>query len=342
MPRDDDDDTKVLLGHPTPPAPTIRILSVKVPARVSPYLELMRVHKPAGLYAFYLPCIYGILHGATTSPPSDPPTDPLRLLLLAFIFLVANIFIRGYACTWNDYIDQDFDRQVVRTKNRPIARGAVSNKNALIFTLANGAAVVPLLFILPATARWYLIPITLLWIFYPFAKRITYYPQLVLGFPFALAVPMASSSVAGVSYFSVHHVDSGVMKSLAALFASVVIWTILYDTIYAFQDIRDDAKAGVKSTALRFSKAPKAWLSLFAAAQVALLVATGFFAHYSIWYYIGTPVATTLALAFMIWKVDLEDPESCGWWFWGNFWVVGTPIGLGFLAVYCEKLVLAR
>ncbi|KAF2758774.1 UbiA prenyltransferase [Pseudovirgaria hyperparasitica] len=306
--------------------------SSKTYSALGPYLQLMRVDKPAGLYAIYLPFVYGLLHGATISHPQQAPS-PLRVVFLALVFLVGSILSRAAACTWNDYVDQDFDRLVARTRKRPIARGAVSNTQALLFMAASAIVAVTLLMLLAPAARIYALPITVLSTLYPFAKRFTNYPQLVLGFPFALAVPMASSAAGNIDYGKLHWF-AGETLSMVSFFTAIIVWTILYDTIYAFQDLKDDVKAGVKSTAVRFSARPKIMLSILGTIQVCLLFMAGYYAQYNLGYYLTTCAGCAIGLAWMIYRVDLGSPESCGSWFKANFWIVGCPLGAGLLLTY--------
>ncbi|KAL8748941.1 MAG: hypothetical protein Q9199_007982 [Rusavskia elegans] len=157
------------------------ILSI-LPTACVPYAELMRLEKPAGLYAFYFPYIIGICYAACMRD-SPPPLE--HMLSLAGLFLVWCVILRGAACTWNDNTDQEFDRKVLRCRHRPIARGAVSTAQGHLFTAALGLAGVPILLNLPAGCTYHALPVTILFMLYPFAKRVTYYPQVVLGFPFA-------------------------------------------------------------------------------------------------------------------------------------------------------------
>lgn len=303
------------------------ILSM-LPTACVPYAELMRLEKPAGLYAFYFPYIIGICYAACIRD-SPPPLE--HMMSLAGLFLVWCVILRGAACTWNDNTDQEFDRKVLRCRHRPIARGAVSTAQGHLFTAALGLAGVPILLNLPAGCTYHALPVTILFMLYPFAKRVTYYPQVVLGFPFAWAVFICCAAL------EVDPFHPQVFGSVACLFMANVSWTIIYDTIYAHQDIKDDVAAGVKSMAVRFADSTKLLTSILAAVQVILLLAAGRLAGLSSVYFIVSCGGTAFALANMIVRVDLEVPASCAVWFHRGFWYVGGTVAAGLFAVYLER-----
>ena len=280
-----------------------------LPSSWVPYAELMRLGKLAGLSAFYFPYIIGICYAACIADEA-PPLE--HMVFLCGLFLVGSVILRGAACAWNDNMDQDFDRKVTRCRHRPIARGAVSTTQGHIFTAALTSTGLPLFVLLPSKCLYHTVPITLLFALYPFAKRVTYYPQVVLGFPFAWAIFMSCAAL---------NVDPFAPRPLvptASLFAANIFWTIIYDTIYAHQDIRDDVNAGVKSMAVRFADSTKRLAATLAAAQLALLVLTGWLAGLSPVYFVGSCGGALVSLASIIVLIDLGDPASCAWWFeWG-------------------------
>lgn len=299
-----------------------------LPSSWVPYAELMRLEKPAGLYAFYFPYIIGICYAACTA---DEAPSFERVVFLAGLFLVGSVVLRGAACAWNDNIDQDFDRKVTRCCNRPIARGAVSTTQGHLFTAALTITGLPLFARLSPNCVYHAVPITILFALYPFAKRVTYYPQVVLGFPFAWAIFLCCAAL-NVDPFSARSVIP-----TTSLFAANVLWTIIYDTIYAHQDIRDDVDAGVKSMAVRFADSTKILAATLAAAQVALLVVTGWQAGLPSVYFVGSCGGASVALASMIVLVDLEEPASCAWWFEWGFWFVGGSVVVGLFGAYAER-----
>ena len=189
----------------------------------------------------------------------------------------------------------------------------------------------PLFAFLPAECAWHAVPITILFGFYPFAKRLTYYPQVVLGFPFAWSIAMCCAAL-GVDPFGPENLVPTVCLGVAN-----ILWTVIYDTIYAHQDIRDDIKAGVKSMAVRFANTTKLLTSVLTIIQIGLMVVTGYLAKFGPAYFLGTCGATAVAMTSMIVLVDLKRPASCAWWFHNGFWFVGGTTVLGMLGDYLMK-----
>lgn len=301
-----------------------------LPSTWTPYAQLMRLDRPAGFYAFYVPYLIGLGYGACLSQ-SVP--SPGYLLSRSSLFLVYCVILRGAACAWNDNVDQEFDRQVARTRLRPIARGAVSTTQGHIFTLALLLAQIPILMILPVLCTYHAIPMNLLFGAYALMKRITYYPQFFLGFPFAWAILM---SCAALDVDPIGHLR---IIPTTSLFIANISWTMIYDTIYAHQDIRDDIKAGVKSMAIRFANSTKELTATLATIQVALLCYTGWQIGLSPVYFIFTCGGTAIALGAMIGIVDLKEPSSCAWFFHHGFWYIGGSITTGFVAEYLTRLL---
>lgn len=308
--------------------PSKGVLSI-LPATWVPYAQLMRLEKPGGLYAFYFPHVLGLLYAACIA---DDIVSPSRLLRESAFFLLSAIVLRGAACTWNDNIDQDFDRKVARCRLRPIARGAVSSAQGHLFTVGQTLAWSVILAMLPLQCAYDAIPITVLFAIYPFGKRFTHYPQFILGFPFAWAIVMSCHAL------GVDPLTSKTLPSTICLILANVTWTMVYDTIYAHQDIKDDINAGVKSMAVRFKDSTKLMTSVLAAVQVSLLVAVSASMDMSRLYFAFTGGGTAISLAAMIGRVDLGKPASCAWWFKWSFWIVGGAMMSGFFAQYVARL----
>ncbi|CAD6588930.1 MAG: Para-hydroxybenzoate--polyprenyltransferase, mitochondrial precursor (PHB:polyprenyltransferase) [Alectoria sarmentosa] len=307
--------------------PSNGLLSL-LPTSWVPYAELMRLDRPAGLYAFYVPYLIGLSYAARLASPS-PSLE--NLFAYSVLFLIGSIILRGAACAWNDNVDQDLDRKITRCCLRPIARGAVTTTQGHLFTAALTLAGMPLFLALPIECAYHAVPVTLLFALYPFAKRVTNYPQVVLGFPFAWAVLMCCAAL-GVDPF-----DAEVMVPTMSLFAANVLWTMIYDTIYAHQDIEDDVKAGVKSMAVRFADSIKLLVSFLAVVQVLLFAVAGWEAGFGLCYFVGTCVCTSIALAVKITRVNLEEPASCAWWFHHGFWFVGGSVVMGLSGEYLAR-----
>ncbi|KAI1166561.1 UbiA-domain-containing protein [Nemania serpens] len=326
--------------------PTTGILS-KLPSPWVPYAQLMRIDRPGGLYAFYFPYLIGLIYSACIASPTP---DPSSLLFLAAILLPFNIVLRGAACTWNDTVDQDFDRRVSRCRHRPVARGAVSTSQAHLFTALQLAVLYPVTILcFPAACVPHFLIMVLLFGVYALMKRVTYYPQVVLGVPFAWAVffcvaalamepfPLALPVLYDPPFSQGNPQNKKTIKATLALFGANILWTITYDTIYAHQDIADDAKAGVKGMALKFKHSTKLLAGVLSIGQVGLLALCGLWAGFGTLYFLVAVGGVGLALTYYICDVDLESPESCGTWFHDQFWVVGTPFIAGLICEYLTK-----
>ncbi|XP_029365772.1 4-hydroxybenzoate polyprenyltransferase, mitochondrial [Echeneis naucrates] len=274
------------------------------PAPVQPYLRLMRLDKPIGTWLLYLPCTWSIALAA------DPGCLPdLGMLTL---FGTGALLMRGAGCTINDMWDKDFDKKVSRTATRPIASGEISRMQALVFlggqlSLALGVLLCLNYYSIALGAASLSLVIT-----YPLMKRITYWPQFVLGLTFNWGALLGWSAVKGSCDWSV----------CLPLYFAGVMWTLIYDTIYAHQDKDDDIKVGVKSTALRFQEQTKPWLSGFTVAMMSGLAVSGLSAEQTLPYY---AVLTTVAIHLMhqIHTLDINKPEDC----WKKF-VSNRNLGL--------------
>ena len=237
--------------------------------------------------------------------------------------------MRGAGCTINDLWDRNLDPHVARTRLRPIARGAVTPFKALTFTGFQLLAGLGVLLQFPPSCLYYGIPSLLLVATYPLAKRVTNYPQFVLGLTFSWGAFMGFPAL-GVDLMA----DAAALKAVAALYASCVSWTVLYDMIYAHMDIKDDAKVGIRSIALRHEKETKAVLCGLAVVQIGLLAVAGSAAGVGPVFFIGSCGSAAATLGLMIWKVRLKEVSSCWWWFRNGAWLTGGGIAGGIFADY--------
>ena len=240
--------------------------------------------------------------------------------------------MRGAGCTINDLWDRDLDPYVTRTRLRPIARGAVTPYQALLFVNCELLAGLGILLQFPISCLYYGIPSLLLVATYPLAKRVTHYPQFILGLTFSWGAIMGFPAL-GVNQLA----DHSALHATAALYTSCVAWTVLYDMIYAHMDIRDDAKVGIKSIALRHDKDTKVVLSGLALVQVGLLAVAGTMVGAGPVYYMGSCGSAAATLGLMIWKVKLKEVSSCWWWFKNGAFFTGGGIACGMFADYMLK-----
>ena len=317
-----------------------------IPQTWVPYAELMRLDRPFGIFLFYFPYLFGLLFAANTAQPTIPP---FQLLATSIHLLLTAVVLRGAACTWNDIQDREYDRLVPRTAMRPLPRGAVTPSQAYIFTAAQGLAGSCILATLPWNVAYNATVIMVLMGVYPFAKRVTYYPQVVLGIPIAWGVCLGAATLAMdpvttwlvvgqredsiVAGFNGGDGDDGGVGALACLYVANFLWTIIYDTVYAHLDVADDAKAGVMSLAVRYRDSAKALLATLAAGQTAALLAAGVLARFGVPYFVGA-VGAGGSLTVMVWSVDLRVPGQCLWWFRNGVWCVGGCLAGGLLGQY--------
>ena len=263
------------------------------PSWSRPYLRLARFDRPIGSWLLLLPCWWSAALAAGIAQ------DVRALPWLLILFFVGAFAMRGAGCTWNDITDRDLDAKVERTRSRPIPAGQVSVKGALLFLVAQALTGLAVLLqfnrfaILTGIASLGVVAI------YPFMKRITYWPQVVLGLAFSWGALMGFA------------VTLGTLGAPAfALYAGAISWVIGYDTIYAHQDRDDDALIGVKSTALLFGERTQTMLTLFYAIAVALI-------GLSIWLSGGGGFAYVGLIAFaahLVWQVRairIDDSALC-------------------------------
>ena len=314
------------LPSPALPAyqPPQRGLISILPQSWIPYAELMRLDKPAGTYYLFFPCLFSTLLAA-----SYTSENPLPVLTTTLCFFSGALIMRGAGCTINDLWDRNLDPLVARTRLRPIARGAITPFNAVVFTGFELLAGLGVLLQFPTICLYYGVPSLLLVATYPLAKRVTHYPQFVLGLTFSWGAMMGFPAL-DVDLTT----DSAALQASACLYASCVSWTVLYDMIYAHMDIKDDAKVGIKSIALRHDKETKAVLSGLAVMQVGLLAAAGASLGLSPLFFAGSCGSAIATLGLMIWKVRLKEVSSCWWWFKNGAMFTGGGIASGMFAEY--------
>jgi 4-hydroxybenzoate polyprenyltransferase len=217
----------------------------------------------------------------------------------AILFLIGAVVMRGAGCTLNDMADVDFDAKVERTKNRPIASGRISRKQAFVFLVALSFAGLMVLL----QFNWFSVVLgaasLLIVAIYPFMKRITHWPQFVLGLAFNWGALVGWSATHG-----------SLALPAVLLYAGGIFWTLAYDTIYAHQDKEDDALIGVKSTALLFGAKSKPWLSAFFGAAVFCFAAALFIIGVGLTSYLGLAAAAFHA-AWQLQRFDHSDSALC-------------------------------
>ncbi|XP_074651265.1 4-hydroxybenzoate polyprenyltransferase, mitochondrial-like isoform X2 [Tubulanus polymorphus] len=283
------------------------------PNNIQPYLRLIRFDKPIGTWLLYLPCTWSIAMAASAGHLPD-------LYLLA-LFGVGAFVMRGAGCTINDMWDKDIDKKVARTRMRPLACNQITPFQALVFLGAQLSVALTILMQL----NWYSVLLGAssmgLVVLYPLVKRYTYWPQIVLGITLNWGVLLGWSAVQG---------SCGLVA--LTLYTSSILWTCIYDTIYAHQDKTDDILIGVKSTALKFGEQTKYWVSGFSVAMLGGLVSAGYMCDQTWPFYTAVGIAGA-HLAKQIYTLDMDDPDDCfrkfcsnkqlGLWLFGGV-VLGT------------------
>jgi 4-hydroxybenzoate polyprenyltransferase len=263
------------------------------PAALLPYLRLARADRPTGFWLLAIPCFWSVALASRSIGAEYP--DPW---LLAF-FAIGAIVMRAAGCTYNDIVDKDIDARVARTQGRPLPSGQVSEKAATIFMLVLCLIGLAVLLSFNAATIWLGLAVIPIVAAYPLVKRYSHWPQAVLGLAFNWGALLGYTAVLGRLEWAA-----------AVLYAGAIAWTIGYDTIYAHQDREDDALLGLKSTALRFGRATKAWLAGFYVLAWLGITTAGLLAGAEIVFLLGMGAAG----AHLFWQVatlDIDDPENC-------------------------------
>jgi 4-hydroxybenzoate polyprenyltransferase len=262
------------------------------PAWARPYLRLARLDRPIGSWLLLMPCWWSV---ALAAVHARSQVNVWHVLL----FFVGAFAMRGAGCTWNDIVDRDLDARVERTRSRPIPSGQVTVASAAAFLALQ--ALVGLAVLLQFNRFTIYVGFASLAVVavYPFMKRITYWPQIVLGLAFSWGALMGWPAT-----------FARLDLPAFLLYAGAISWVIGYDTIYAHQDREDDALIGVKSTALLFRERTKPMLALFYALAVALIALAGWSAGAGLVFALGL-LAFAAHLAWQIARLDVDDPLSC-------------------------------
>jgi 4-hydroxybenzoate polyprenyltransferase len=262
------------------------------------YWQLARFDKPIGIYILLWPTLWALWLAGKGHPD---------LLVLA-VFVGGVVLMRAAGCVINDYADRDLDPHVARTQHRPIAAGLIRPKAALIFF----ALLCLTAFALVLLMNVYTILLSFIGAFlaasYPFMKRYTQWPQAYLGMAFGWAVPMAfaaqTNSIPPVAWW---------------LYLAVLLWALVYDTMYAMVDKEDDLKIGVKSTAILFGRYDRLVMAVLQVIIIGVLIVVGCLAQAGFFYYTGLSFAAGLAV-YQQWLIRQRDPTLCFKAFLNNHW----------------------
>ncbi|RMF09311.1 MAG: 4-hydroxybenzoate octaprenyltransferase, partial [Alphaproteobacteria bacterium] len=263
------------------------------PASARPFLRLARADRPIGVWLLLWPCWWSV---ALAAIASGAPLPDVRLLML---FAIGALAMRAAGCAYNDIVDREFDAKVARTRSRPIPSGQISVREAVLFMLV--LCLIGLLVLLQFNYQTIILGFASLGIVavYPFMKRVTNWPQAILGLAFSWGALMGWCAVFG-----------GLSPPPLYLYAAAVAWTIGYDTIYAHQDKEDDALLGLKSSALKLGAATRPVLAILYAVTIAGILAAGLSAGAGV-IFVAILGVGALQLAWQVTTLDIDDAENC-------------------------------
>ena len=266
--------------------------------RALDFIQLMRLDRPIGTWLLLWPTLWALWLAAAGLPD-------LRVLV---IFVIGVFLMRAAGCVINDYADRDIDGHVSRTKQRPLATGRISSREALItFGILVGISGLLVLLTNRLTIQLAFVGLALAAI-YPFCKRFTFYPQLVLGAAFSWAIPMAFAAQ-----------SNSLPMTLWLLYLANLLWTVAYDTQYAMCDRDDDLMIGVKSTAILFGDADRLIIGLLQGLALFCLLLVGSRFELGLYYYLGL-LGMLLGFAWQQWLTREREAQACLRAFLSNHW----------------------
>ena len=284
----------------------------RLPGWAQPYARLARLDRPIGTWLLLFPCWWGLALAGS------------RDLFLYLLFAVGAVVMRGAGCTINDIIDRDLDGRVARTADRPLPSGAVTLAGAFAFLALELLLGLGILLLLKPLAIWLGLLSLVIVATYPLMKRITWWPQIFLGLAFNWGVLMGWATV-----------RETLTAAPLLLYLAGIFWTLGYDTIYAHQDKEDDARIGIKSTALRLGAQSRRWIAGFYAAMVLLMLAAAALVG-TLWMALPLLLLAALHAGWQVWKIDFDDPRDCLAMFRAN-----RVIGWLVLGAYLVETALA-
>ncbi len=257
-------------------------------------IELTRLNKPIGFMLLFWPCLWGL----TLSYDFDLTLDVF--IFYGLLFISGSVLMRSAGCIVNDICDKNFDKLVERTKNRPIASGKISIRLAIIYA----AVLCIIAFLVLINFNKFTILMALISMpfafTYPLMKRFTHWPQLFLGITFNYGLVLAWISIKNdISLIPI-------MFYLGAIF-----WTLGYDTIYGYQDIKDDEIIGVKSTSIKFKNNPKKFILICYLTFIAALILIGLLMKFNLFYFLFLIIPILQLIFSQIYKLNVNDPLNC-------------------------------
>ena len=257
-------------------------------------IELTRLNKPIGFMLLFWPCLWGL----TLSYDFDLTLDVF--IFYGLLFISGSVLMRSVGCIVNDICDKNFDKLVARTKNRPIASGKISIRLAIIYA----AALCIIAFLVLINFNKFTILMALISmpfvLTYPLMKRFTHWPQLFLGITFNYGLVLAWISI--INEISLIPI---------IFYLGAIFWTLGYDTIYGYQDIKDDEIIGVKSTSIKFKNNPKKFILICYLTFIASLIIIGLLMKFNLFYFLFLIIPIFQLIFFQIYKLNVNEPLNC-------------------------------
>ena len=257
-------------------------------------IELTRLNKPIGFMLLFWPCIWGL------TLAYDFALSLEIFIFYGALFFSGSVLMRSAGCIVNDISDKNFDKLVERTKDRPIASGKISIRLAAIYaSILCAVAFLVLINFNKFTILMALISMPLAFT-YPLMKRFTYWPQLFLGITFNYGLVLAWISIKN---------DISLIPII--FYFGAIFWTLGYDTIYGYQDIKDDEIIGVKSTSIKFKNNPKKFVLICYLTFIASLILIGLLMKFNLFYFLFLIIPIVQLIFFQIYKLNVNDPTNC-------------------------------
>ena len=263
-------------------------------SQIKLFIELTRLNKPIGIMLLFWPCSWGLAYAYNYTKNLD------QFLLYLILFFLGSVLMRSAGCIINDVVDKDYDKKVKRTKQRPIAANLVSVNQALIYSAL--LCLVAFFILIQFNKLTIILGLSsmLLAFTYPFMKRITYWPQLFLGITFNYGLILGWTAVYGKIDFIP-----------LIFYIGAIFWTLGYDTIYGYQDIKDDEIIGLKSTSIKFKNKAKQFLITCYLVLILILIIIGYMMSFSKYYYFFLIIPFIHLFIYQIKIFDHNSPENC-------------------------------
>jgi len=258
------------------------------------FIELTRLNRPIGYMLLFWPCLWGLTIAFNFNSELE------KFYFYTLLFLLGSMLMRSAGCIVNDIVDKNFDKKVERTKNRPIASGKVSVKLAIIYSfILCGLAFLVLVNFNKFTILMAMLSMPFAFT-YPLMKRFTYWPQLFLGITFNYGLVLAWIST-----------NNSISIVPIIFYLGAIFWTLGYDTIYGYQDIKDDEIIGVKSTSIKFKNNPKIFISLCYSFFFISLIIIGILMNFKTLYFLTLIITFLHLLIYQIKNLNVENANQC-------------------------------